>query len=143
MKKLFSVLAAVLLLAFAAQAQPRAIGVRAGYAAQLSYQHTLGGENFLEADLGWNLGFLGVGLSYDFSITPSAPVNFYVGPTIDLGGVPRANMFVFGVGAQLGIEYQFNFPLQLSLDWRPMYYRLGQNNAFGWEGLALGIRYRF
>ena len=47
MKKMLILVAALLGFAVVATAQPRALGVRAGYGAELSYQHTLGSENFL------------------------------------------------------------------------------------------------
>ena len=51
MKKI--IIAAILALGFtvAASAQPKAIGARFGYGADLSYQHYAGGANFIEADL--------------------------------------------------------------------------------------------
>ena len=79
MKKALLIVAAILGLAVVASAQPRALGIRAGYGAELSYQHTLGGQNFIEADLGWalgNPGGLDLGLSYDFIIAPLGPLNF-------------------------------------------------------------------
>ena len=55
MKKFFLVLAAVVAMGFAANAQDNAIGIRfgggSGYGAELSYQQGLGG-NRLEVDLG-------------------------------------------------------------------------------------------
>ena len=47
MKKIILTAALVLGLAAAASAQPRALGVRIGDGAEISYQHTLG-NNFLE-----------------------------------------------------------------------------------------------
>lgn len=140
MKRIFSVCAALLVFAAAAVAQPRAIGVRAGWGAEVSYQHTLGAQNFLEVDLGWSFGnSLSVAAAYDFDIAPVGPFNFYAGPAAHavIGGG-----FGLGVGAQVGLEYDFNFPLQLSLDWRPTFYFVPAT-AFGWQGFAIGIRYRF
>ena len=48
MKKILIVVAALLGFAVVASAQPRALGVRAGYGGELSYQHYMGGENFAE-----------------------------------------------------------------------------------------------
>ena len=44
------------------------------------------------------------------------------------------------VGGQLGIEYNFDAPIQLSIDARPMWDILGNDHGLGW-GAALGIRY--
>ena len=45
------------------------------------------------------------------------------------------------VGGQLGFDYQFSAPIQLSLDFRPMW-NLFTNGGFNY-GAALGIRYAF
>ena len=43
---------------------------------------------------------------------------------------------------QIGVEFEIpSVPLNLSLDWRPVYYF--NYGGFGWQGIALGIRYRF
>ena len=144
MKKALVIIAAVLGFAVAAAAQPRAIGARIGYGAELSYQHSLG-SNFIEADLGWNLGVgaLDLGLSYDFAIAPVGPFNFYAGPSAQLwAGFGEASYIGLGVGAQVGLEYCFDFPLQLSLDWRPLFNILPAT-GFGWQSLGLGVRYLF
>lgn len=142
MKKFLLVMAAVLGMAVVAAAQPRAIGVRAGYGAELSYQHTLGAQNFGELDLGWSAGYITGAFAYDFSITPSSPVNFYAGPQVTAALFNNPSKFYLGAGAQLGIEYKFSFPLQLSLDWRPTFW-LVPATSFHWSSIALGIRYYF
>ncbi|MBR4774687.1 MAG: hypothetical protein IK008_01135 [Bacteroidales bacterium] len=150
MKKFLVVMAAVLGMAVVASAQPRAIGIRAGYGAELSYQHTLGGENFAELDLGWSAGAIQGGLAYDFIIAPLGPVNIYAGPqafvglanTTDADGNAKQGLWL-GAGAQLGVEYLFDsIPLQLSLDWKPSLLII-PNLGFGWNSIALGIRYLF
>ena len=150
MKKFILVMAAVLGLAVVASAQPRAIGVRAGYGAEVSYQHTLGADNFAEIDLGWSVGAFNVGAAYDFQVCPVGPFNFYAGPQayIGFGGYTNAEgqnatQLWAGVGAQLGLEYCFEqIPLQLSLDWKPSF-NLVPATGFGWQGIALGMRYLF
>ena len=145
MKKVIVILAAVLGFAVVASAQPRALGVRAGWGGELSYQHTLGASNFLEADLGWSANAFDVGLAYDFSVAPVGPLNFYAGPSCQVWFVNGAeNSHVgLGVGAQLGLEYFFDaIPLQLSLDWRPLF-TLIPATGFGWSSFGLGIRYAF
>ncbi len=54
-----------------------------------------------------------------------------------------------GVAGHIGFEYDFWFPLQLSLDWRPSIGIANQDGplAFNipglWGGLQLGVRYKF
>ncbi len=144
MKKIIVILAALVSFAVVASAQPRALGVRAGYGAELSYQHTLGAENFLEVDAGWWQNGLSVAAAYDFSVAPVGPFGFYAGPAAHMVLVngEESSDLGLGVGAQLGLEYIFPFPLQISLDWRPMF-NLIPSTGFGWNSIALGLRYAF
>lgn len=145
MKKLIAILAGVLAFAAVASAQPRAIGIRAGYGGELSYQHSLG-SNFLEADLGFLGSAHGVYVTgiYDFVLAQAGIVNFYVGPGVQLGfyNYDGVSSFNAGIAGQLGLEFELpSIPLNISLDWRPTYYfNVG---GFDWQGFALGIRYRF
>lgn len=142
MKKIFAVVVAVFAFVALASAQPRALGVRVGWGGEISYQHTLGAENFLEVDAGWGANSVSIGAAYDFQIAPVGPFGFYAGPSAQvwMGG---DNDFVLGVGAQVGLEYIFpSFPLQISLDWRPVF-DLIPSTGFGWQSVGLGIRYAF
>ncbi len=81
-------------------------------------------------------GFLGGGVSLGYSwITAHA---YYVHFHSDYGK--------FGVNGILGLEYKFNIPLTLQLDFRPGYGMLFDNdvraNYFDWSA-NLGVRYTF
>lgn len=144
MKKAILIVAAILSFAVVASAQPRAIGVRAGYGAELSYQHSLG-NNFAEIDLGWYTGGLSLTGIYDFVFASAGDLNFYGGPGVQayLYSSQGYSYFNAAIAGQIGMEYNFaSIPLQLSLDWRPAFYFL-HGTAFGWQGFGLGIRYRF
>ena len=148
MKKLIAILVGVLAFAAVASAQPRALGVRAGYGGELSYQHSLG-SNFAEFDLGFlaGNGIYATGI-YDFILGSAGICNFYAGPGVQLGfysykdvdgNVMKFNAAVVG---QIGVEFEIpSIPLNISLDWRPAYYFV--HGGFGWNGFALGLRYRF
>ena len=147
MKKI--IIAAILALGFtvAASAQPKALGARFGYGADLSYQHYAGGANFIEADLGLGeFSFLNVAATYNFMIaqpdwTSQGEWGFYAGPGLALA--TGKDLFYVGIAGQVGLEYTFNFPLQLSLDLRPQLGLVGQHfGVWGWYP-HLGIRYRF
>lgn len=148
MKKILTI--AALMLAFAATsvAQPRALGLRLGYGAELSYQHYMGGgENFLEIDLGLT-GFnsLNVAGVYDWNLYQNGPWGVYGGAGAALGlGISEDNShFHLALAGQIGVEYNFNIPLQLSLDLRPQIgYSFGANALYLWYYPALGVRYRF
>ena len=144
MKKILTILIAVLAFATVASAQPRALGVRAGYGGELSYQHSLG-QNFLEADLGFlaGHGFYVTGI-YDFVLANAGICNFYAGPGLQIGAWTdnQTSGFNMGIVGQLGVEFEIpSIPLNVSIDWRPAFYFM--HGGFGWDGFALGLRYRF
>lgn len=151
MKKIILVAALVLGFATAAVAQPRAIGLRGGFGAGVSYQHTVG-ANFIDAELGFGQG-LNVAASYNWVLvqpqwTSRGDWGVYAGPGVALGlGFGEASHLNLGVSAQVGLEYSFWFPLQLSLDVRPGlgFVTAGGESGFGFWGFypALGVRYKF
>jgi len=153
MKKIIILAAMMLGFAVAAVAQPRAVGIRGGYGVEVSYQHNLN-ANFIEANLGLN-GFnaLNVAATYNWMLaqpqwTDRGEWGVYAGPGAALGlGFGAASHFNVAVAGQVGLEYSFWFPLQLSIDIRP---QLGFITASGVGGFyfggwcpALGIRYKF
>ena len=149
MKKIILVAALVLGFAVAASAQPRAIGLRGGWGAELSYQHGFGAD-FLQADLGLNtFDSVHGSVVYNFMIAQPAWTSrgewgFYAGPGASVGlGLGEANYFSLGVAGMVGLEYSFWFPLQLSLDVKPTL-GFGFNHGFHWGVMpAFGVRYRF
>lgn len=149
MKKIILVAALVLGFAVAASAQPRALGLRGGWGAELSYQHGFGAD-FLQADLGLNtFNSVHGSVIYNFMIAQPAWTSrgewgFYAGPGAAAGWAWSGNSFHIAAAGQVGLEYTFWFPLQLSIDVRPQLgYAFGAN-AFYWGVMpALGVRYRF
>lgn len=146
MKKTLILIAAILGFAVVASAQPRAIGVRAGYGGEFSYQHGFG-NSFAELDLGWwgnhHINIVGV---YDFIIGGNGQVNVYLGPgaQFSIWNAPNhTSELNVGLAGQFGVEWNIpTIPLQLSLDWRPVFFFLN-NGGFGYDSVGLGIRYRF
>ena len=146
MKKTLILIAAILGFAVVASAQPRAIGVRAGYGGEFSYQHGFG-SSFGELDLGWwhnHINLVGI---YDFILGGNGQVNVFIGPGAQLSiwndepaRTSRANV---GIAGQFGVEWNIpQIPLQLSVDWRPVFFFLN-DGGFGYDSVGLGIRYRF
>lgn len=130
MKRALIILVAVFGFAAMASAQPKAVGGRLGFGIEASYQHYLGDPNFLELNAGvW--GFGGVGFrttgTYNFVFaqpqwSPRGSWAWYAGPGVTLGTAHwngEDNKFFFGILGQVGVEYKFWFPLQLSADIRP------------------------
>jgi hypothetical protein len=147
-----------------AYAQPRAIGGRLGYGAEFSYEHTMDEKNMISLEVGVP-GFKGleVACTYDWIDPFNAVVpwnekgewHWYmgVGGALQTWGWGFSNLFA-GVAGRFGIEYDFWFPLQLSIDFRPTIGALAGRDAngnafmgFGYDvyasGLGLGIRYKF
>lgn len=145
-------------LGLCAAAQPRAIGLRAGYGLELSYQHTLDWPNFLEIDMGLDLaGDHGFRTTATYNIVFAEPEwssvgtwAWYVGPGASFGYVDengKQNLMLAFV-AQLGCEYSPTAHLGISLDIRPMFgYHVGADHFYtgGMRGFipTLGVRFKF
>lgn len=166
MKKLF--LSAVMLLGLAVSAQAQdgnrnALGLRFGdndgFGTEVSYQRTFSGNNRLELDLGWSSShdYDAVKLAglYQWVWNIEGGFNWYAGVGGGVGTWSYDNdrpgndhfddngTFLF-VAGDLGIEYNFDIPLQLSLDFRPELYF---NDDYGGDNfgpdLGLSVRYKF
>ena len=166
MKKIILIAVAIITMGAIASAQPKAIGGRFGYGPlEASYQHYLGDPNFMEIDLGAysyssHSGFLATGTyNWVFSQpdwTPRGNWSWYAGPGVAFGSVPRKqkegdweNKAMFGIVGQVGLEFQFWFPLQISADVRPI---IGYSDGEFWDDVfdagniffpVISIRYMF
>lgn len=153
-------------LAFNAQAQDiskNAIGLRLGdndgFGGEISYQRGLSDSNRLELDLGWrnsnHVDAIKLAGLYQWVWNIDGGFNWYAGVGGGLGSWKAESFYVNGnkikgesetvffAAGDIGIEYLFDIPLQLSLDFRPeFYFSDGINDDFG-PDIALGIRYRF
>lgn len=163
MKKIcLSIFAMVSLFTFvnAQNISENAIGLRLGdnngFGAEVSYQKSLGDNNRLELDLGWRdsnntSGFKLAGL-YQWIWNLDGSFNWYAGVgggvgsySIDLpNNRSETDTFLLAAG-NIGIEYDFDIPLLISLDFRP---EIGfgddlyNNNDLDFD-IALGLRYQF
>lgn len=157
MKKIILTLALVVNLAttLMAQADSKTIGLRLGsgygYGAEISYQQPLNKENRLELDLGinnWGFGLNGVyQWVWDLSQLGDG-FNWYAGVGAGIGSYNINNKangtsdFGLGILGQIGLEYKFNIPLTLSVDYRPEILFVPSYNG-GYDGICLSARYRF
>jgi hypothetical protein len=135
-----------------------AIGLRlgdsGGLGTEITYQRALGGNNRLEIDLGWRNGsdfngFKVAGL-YQWVWNIDGGFNWYAGTGAGLGmydydrpfeNGDNSETFLF-VAGNIGIEYDFDIPLLLSLDFRPEF-GLGSRNDGLDSDIALSVRYQF
>jgi hypothetical protein len=166
MKKLILLAIFVIGATAATQAQTiseNALGLRFGggngYGAEVSYQRGLGDNNRLEFDLGWrndsnNYDAIKLAGLYQWVWNIESGFNWYAGVGGGIGSVSDSrdvyddNTFVFLAG-DIGIEYNFDIPLLISLDFRPEFgfyndnYRNNRGiNDFS-PDIALGLRYQF
>lgn len=140
---------------------PNAIGLRLGdsdgLGAEVSYQRALAENTRLEVDLGWRDGksYDGFKLAalHQWVWTLDGNFNWYAGVGGGFGafsfnderfGDDDSESFLFAAG-DIGVEYNFDIPLLISLDFRP---EIGfgedrfDNNDLDFD-IALGLRYQF
>jgi len=138
------------------------LGDSDGFGAEISYQKSLFRYNRLEVDLGWrdsrNFDAFKLTGIYQWVHSIENNFNWYYGFGGGLGNVdfepipnpnggtvtPDGGLFVFAAG-DIGVEYNFDIPLLISLDFRPEIGLIGFDNFsdnFDFD-IALGIRYQF
>ncbi|NKI25103.1 hypothetical protein HCG49_00840 [Arenibacter sp. 6A1] len=139
------------------------LGDSDGFGAEISYQKSLFEFNRLEANLGWRdsryFDAFKVSALYQWIFPIENNFNWYYGAGAGLGNVdfapvpgsepgntrtPDGGLFVFAAG-DIGVEYSFDIPLLLSIDFRPEIGLVGYKNFsdnFDFD-IALGIRYKF
>jgi len=132
------------------------LGDNDGFGAEISYQLALKENNRLEFDLGWrnsnNFNAIKVVGLYHWVFNIDKGFNWYVGPGGGLGFWSYDNGFLqsngddsgsfFFIAGDIGIEYSFDFPLQLSLDFRPEIGFGDFNDDLDFD-IGLGVRYQF
>lgn len=127
------------------------LGDSDGFGAEISYQRALGGNNRLEANFGWRTGngydgFKLTGL-YQWIWELDGNFNWYAGAGGGLGSYRFDDnalddeTFLFLAG-DIGIEYNFDIPLLISLDFRPELGFGDFRDDLDFD-IALGVRYQF
>ena len=133
------------------------LGDSDGFGAEISYQKSIGRYNRAEFNLGWrdSRAFDAFKLSgvYQWVHQLDGNFNWYYGVggglgSVDFDALPGGDdndgLFVFAAG-DIGVEYNFDIPLLLSLDFRQEIGLIGYDgfdNDFDFD-IALGIRYQF
>lgn len=168
MKKILFTMAVFAGVAFGAQSQnisKNALGLRLGdndgFGGEVSYQRKFSKNNRLELDLGFRnnqvVDAIKLAGIYQWVWNIDGDFNWYAGFGGGLGSYSYAKVYknnpifknsnldsgiyFFGAG-NIGIEYDFDIPLLLSLDFRPELNINGYGDNFG-SDIALGIRYQF
>lgn len=161
MKNICLIVMALVGFTFSATAQnisDHAIGLRLGdsdgFGAEISYQKSIKDTNRLEFGLGWRDGnnysaLRAIGL-YQWVFNLDGNFNWYTGvggglATYSLDNVaPGADDSSTSllVAGNIGIEYDFDIPLLISLDFRPELGFGDINDDLDFD-IALGLRYQF
>lgn len=161
MKKPILLLLTILALGFQAKAQDiakNAIGIRLsesnGFGPEVNYQRAVGDNNRLELGLGWHseryyedVKLTGV---YQWVWNIDEGFNWYAGPGAGAGiesydrysdeRYKNSDGYAFITG-DVGIEYNFDFPLLVSFDFRPQF-NLGYRDNVIFD-VGLSARYQF
>ncbi|WP_165732569.1 hypothetical protein [Polaribacter sp. 20A6] len=148
MKKTLLIIGLLVAGAFSVNAQSiseNAIGLRFsggnGVGGEISYQRALGENNRLEVDLGLAnefSDFKATGL-YQWVWNLEDRFNWYAG--VGGGIVSAGGTGIYGAGV-VGIEYDFNAPILLSLDYRPEVGIAGGLSGVN-SDISLAVRYQF
>jgi hypothetical protein len=158
MKKVFLLSLTIIGFVFTSNAQEiadNAIGLRLGdsdgFGAEVSYQRGIGDNNRLEFGLGWrdkdDYSAIRVTGLYQWIWQLDGNFNWYAGAgggfasySFDNDDIDSdTSLFIAG---DIGIEYNFDIPLLLSLDFRPELGFGDLNDDLDFD-IALGIRYQF
>ncbi len=155
MKNLFLTAITFLTFSLVMQAQgvaDNAIGLRlgdsGGFGTEVNYQRGLNENNRLEFGLGWHsnndVTVIKLAALYQWVWVLDGNFNWYVGAGGGVGQVDvnsGSETYVFAAG-DIGIEYDFDIPLLLSLDFRPEFGFGNVRDDIDFD-IALGIRYQF
>ncbi|AWW32464.1 outer membrane insertion C- signal [Echinicola strongylocentroti] len=139
MKKLLLVFT-VFLISYGLQAQE--VGVRFGEGANnvaIDGIFSIGEFSRVHGDISFGDG-VGLDLLYDFLYRPfpdADGLDWYVGagPSFYFN-----DPFFFGVSGEIGLEYHFDFPLAVGLDWRPTFW-IVEDTDFNANYFGLNVRY--
>lgn len=136
-----------------------AIGLRFGgnhgFGSSVNYQRALSESNRLELDLGWRTSdrtdaYKLIGL-YQWVKPLEGKFNWYLGAGGGIGSwstnhrdLRNTSGSFVALAGNLGIEYNFDIPLLISLDFRPELYfgDFYRRSSFG-PDIALSLRYQF
>ena len=151
---LFSILFLTFSSASAQQDYKTAIGIRINGGAGVTLRHDLGNSKSMEGILYMRWG--GINLTGLFQVNypvfsePGFRAYFGVGGNVGVFDADKGPWFdnsasgsdvVAGIDGQLGLEYTFmDLPLNLSIDWKPTAYLLGEQAIYAGD-VGLSIRY--
>lgn len=142
-------------LSVSAQDYNSAIGLQGGLYNGVSFRTMISSDQAIEGIVSARYGGFRATLLYEIQHAfPSAQrLHWYYGGGAHIGtyntgnynkqldGASTTSVFI-GVDGIIGMEYNFDFPLNLSLDWKPSFNLIGYGTFIG-DGFALSARYYF
>lgn len=145
MKRIIIALAIVIASSISSYAQERAAGIRVGASGfDMVYQHSLSKNTFIEGNMGFDFGArsnTGLKFTGTYNMILARPAwtdmgswALYAGAGVSIGDVYDLvkydfsgfnrhyadDGFLMALAFQAGVEFNFDFPLQLAIDMRPM-----------------------
>ena len=150
MKKIILSLVFVFAMFTFAEAQNNAFGLKLGDGIDLSYQRWLTNTNRNRLELNVGLASFSSGSPitvsglYQWVYGITSGVNFYFGVGAGTGLYTGNSDFLLNILGNVGIEYNFDFPLQLALDYTPGLTLVPDPGSFWHTGSTrFAIRWRF
>ena len=167
MKKII-IITLIALASITASAQPRTMGIRFGASdIDASYQHKARSKDFVQVDLGMDLGYNVNGrpgakgsVTYNFiwaepAWTAKGTWSLYSGPGMTFGFVDdivpyeidqnmggyQDNGFMVGAHIDIGVEYTFTIPISISLNVRPCFGIHFNDGKFTLPGTGVWVDY--
>lgn len=126
-------------------AQAQELGIRlgdiVGNDAAVDFVLPLGEASRLHADVSFGDN-VGAELLYDFLFKGLADVQglyWYAGVG---GSALFADDLFLGASGEVGLEYRFDFPMALGMDWRPTFWIIEETDFRG-DSFGLNVRYIF
>ena len=161
MKKIILTVVTIIFWGVTSYAQTsNAIGVRLGgndgdQSGEISFQLEKAGPYRMEFDLGFGsqkdvYSRVHLAVMYHWLTNTSKKFRWYIGPGalvnyFNYDSDLLDNEIGLNIGGQIGLEYNFKAPFTISIDTRPMWGFLGNDDyakGFNWD-IALGLRFRF
>lgn len=104
--------------------------------------YNVSNANRFHANLGIGDGGLGADLIYDWVFTFNGDGRLILYPGVGASLYFLSDDVVLGVTGELGLEYRFDIPLSLGIDYRPTFTILPDTDL-GTNSVGLNLRWRF
>ena len=125
------------------------LGASEGFGTEISYQRALTDKNRMEFNIGWrsadSYDGLRINALYQWVWSLQNNINWYYGGGVGFSNFnfeEGGNEFAPGILGSIGVEYNFDFPVLISLDLRPSLNISDNIDALNLD-IGFGVRYQF